>query len=143
MTKRDRITQKALQLISAKRDGLQFTHLVAALAKDFPTEPTGTLTGYTWNLHRRFPDEIYKPKRGLFRSVKFRSNDELEYQLAAEQEAAITIDDYTATLDDIGIRFPNLKRDDLFTLWFLVAHLVDDETHAAQGAGRSFGGQRN
>ena len=38
----------------------------------FPDDPHGTITGTVFNLDKRFPDEIYKPSRGLFRLTQFR-----------------------------------------------------------------------
>lgn len=54
------------------KEGLRFSELVSRLQIAFPTDPHGTITGTVWNLDTRFPDEIYKPSRGLFRLTKFR-----------------------------------------------------------------------
>jgi hypothetical protein len=132
MTKRDRITAKAKQLLSSKPDGLRFSQLVAALEKAFPEEANGNLTGSIWNLHTRFPDEIYKAGRGLFRCTKYRSNEEVQADLAAKKDSAITISDFSETVKEIRSRFPHLKPDDVFVLWFLVAYLVEDEDQAAK-----------
>jgi len=131
MSKRDQITARAKQLVSSKRDGLRFSQLVAALKKAFPGEANGNFTGSIWNLDTRFPEEVYKPRRGVFRSTKYRSKEEVQADLAAQEESTVTIADFVSTLKDLRSRFPHLKRDDLFVLWFLVAHLIDDEDQAA------------
>jgi hypothetical protein len=72
MTKKQRITQKAKELIGAKPSGIRFSELVELLQKEFPEDPLGTITGNVWNLDALFSNEIYKPSRGLFRSTMFR-----------------------------------------------------------------------
>ncbi|HET6325817.1 MAG TPA: AIPR family protein [Planctomycetaceae bacterium] len=132
MTKRDRIAQKAKQLLAATPAGLRFSQLISALTKAFPGEPNGTLTGYTFNLHTQYPDDIYRPRRGVFRLTKYRSKAELEEDLVFQKESAITMADFKDTIAEIRARFPHLKRDAVFVLWFLVAHLAEDEDQAAK-----------
>ena len=72
MTKKDRITQAAKKLLADQKEGVRFSELVSRLRTEFPEDPYGTITGTVWNLDTRFPDEIYKASRGLFRLVKFR-----------------------------------------------------------------------
>jgi len=132
MTKRDRITQRAKQLISSKPGGLRFSQLAAALEKAFPGEPNGNITGSIWNLHTRFPNEIYKFARGHFRSTKYRSKEDVQAELAAQKESGITMTDFRDTIKDIRSRFPHLKPDDVFVLWFLVAYLIEDEDQGAR-----------
>ena len=141
MTKRDRITQKAKQLLSLKPDGLRFAQLAAALGKAFPAEPRGNITGSIWDLHTRFPREIYKARRGVFRSTKYRSKAEKQPDFAARKESEITITHFHDTMNEIRSRFPQLKPDDVFVLWFLVAYLVEHEDEGAQGARRRRRGQ--
>lgn len=75
MTKRERITEKAKELLASNPDGFRFSELVTALQKVFPGEAYGNFTGSIWNLDARFPDEIYKPSRGLFRLTKYRTDE--------------------------------------------------------------------
>ncbi len=132
MTKRDRITQKAKQILASKPEGLRFTQLVSALEKAFPGEPNGNITGSIWNLDSRFPNEIYKARRGVFRSTKYRSKEEVQAVIAAPEESGITITDFRDTIKEIRSRFPHLKPDDVFALWFLVAYLIEDEDQGAK-----------
>jgi len=71
-TKKERITQAAKELLVHQIDGIRFSELVSRLRLEFPEDPYGTITGTVWNLDTRFPDEIYKPSRGLFRLTRFR-----------------------------------------------------------------------
>ena len=73
-TKRDRITNAAKQLLAENDAGLRFSELVSRLRSAFPQDPHGTITGTVWNLDSRFPNDIYKPSRGLFRLTKFRDS---------------------------------------------------------------------
>jgi len=111
---------------------LRFSQLAAALEKAFPGEPNGNITGSIWNLHTRFPNEIYKFARGHFRSTKYRSKEDVQAELAAQKESGITMTDFRDTIKDIRSRFPHLKPDDVFVLWFLVAYLIEDEDQGAR-----------
>ncbi len=76
MTLRDKITHKAKELLAASPDGIRFSELVNRLKEAFPGEAHGNFPGAIWNLDARFPDEIYKPSRGLFRLTQFRPDEE-------------------------------------------------------------------
>ena len=77
-TKKERITRKVKELLAVAPSGLRFSELVTTLKAAFPEDPHGTITGTVWNLNIRFPEEIYKPSRGVFRLTKFstESSDE-------------------------------------------------------------------
>ena len=71
-TKRERITDKAFELLEATPNGIHYSELVAQLHVAFPDDPHGTITGSIWNLDTKFSERVYKPSRGLFRLAKFR-----------------------------------------------------------------------
>jgi hypothetical protein len=71
-TKRERIIEKAIELLDATQTGLRYSVLVSQLEQAFPADPHGTITGSVWNLDARVPDRVYKPSRGLFRLTKYR-----------------------------------------------------------------------
>ncbi len=75
MTKRERITLKAKEILATSPNGIRFSDLVRRLRESFPDEAYGNFTGSIWNLDSRFPDEIYKPSRGLFRLTKFKKEE--------------------------------------------------------------------
>ncbi len=72
MTKREKITARAKEILASAPDGLRLRELRGRLRQSFPDVPKGTIDGSIWNLHDRFPDEIYKPAWGQFRLTKFR-----------------------------------------------------------------------
>lgn len=71
-TKKERITEKALELLDTTQHGISYSNLVAQLQEIFPNDPYGTITGTVWNLDTRLSDQVYKPSRGLFRLTKYR-----------------------------------------------------------------------
>lgn len=75
MTKKERITLKAKEILAESPNGIRFSELINRLRESFPDEAYGNLTGSTWNLDTRFPDEIGKPSRGLFRLTKFMAEE--------------------------------------------------------------------
>jgi len=78
MTKKEKITAKAKEILAANPSGVRFSELVRNLREAFPGEAYGNFTGAIWNLDSRFPTEIYKPARGLFRLTHFRSDEPAE-----------------------------------------------------------------
>lgn len=85
MTKKERITQRAKDLLAKTPAGLRFSELVSALTAVFPDEAYGNITGSIWNLDARFPDEIYKPARGLFRLVRHKNGADVERAVRARK----------------------------------------------------------
>jgi len=83
-TKKERITQKIKELLAGAPSGLRFSELIATLKAAFPEDPHGTITGTVWNIDIRFPEEIYKPSRGVFRLTKFRTESSEEQPALAE-----------------------------------------------------------
>jgi len=88
-TKRETITDQAVQIFKENPDGLRYSELVKALFDHFGDIPVNTIHGTVWNLYSKYPDKIYKPSRGLFRLVEFRSRE--TDQLEEEQ---VVIDDF-------------------------------------------------
>src|SRR3990172_5467164 len=77
MTKRERITLKSKEILAENPEGIKFSELGNRLRESFTGEAQGNITGSIWNLDTRFPDEIYKPARGLFRLIKFNKEEVL------------------------------------------------------------------
>ncbi len=66
-----RINAKALELLENHPEGLRFTELRSAIeASDRSLHPK-TVNGCVWKLVERFPDQVYKPSRGVFRLLKY------------------------------------------------------------------------
>ncbi|MBI1917418.1 MAG: tetratricopeptide repeat protein, partial [Planctomycetes bacterium] len=71
-TRRETIRNKALELLSARPDGIRYAELVREIHRTFPDILLNTIHGNVWNLDKVFPADIYKPARGVFKAVKFR-----------------------------------------------------------------------
>lgn len=123
-TKKERITDKAFDLLEATPNGIHFSELVSQLHAVFPDDPHGTITGTVWNLDARFSERVYKPSRGLFRLMKFRE------EVVAQQQPAIA-------------PAPGAPRESVFYAPF-ADYLVNDLeecTKAIELGGNRFGGK--
>nr|WP_321498262.1 hypothetical protein [uncultured Methanolobus sp.] len=68
----ERINATALELLDKYPDGLRWSELVSKIMESDPTFHPKTVNGSVWKLTERFPDRVYKPSKGLFRSLKYR-----------------------------------------------------------------------
>jgi hypothetical protein len=66
----DEVRRRARELLAESPGGIRFSRLVSLIERESPETPHGTVTGNIWDLHVRFPDEVTKPDRGLFKSIK-------------------------------------------------------------------------
>lgn len=72
----ERINAKALELLEQHPEGLRFSELRSKIeASDGSFHPK-TVNGCVWKLVRKFPDKVYKPSRGIFRLMKYKSAEE-------------------------------------------------------------------
>lgn len=70
-----RINAKALTLLEQHPEGLRFTVLRSLIeASDRSFHPK-TVNGCVWKLVEKFPDKVYKPSRGLFRLLKYKTDE--------------------------------------------------------------------
>lgn len=67
-----RIYSKALELLEQHPEGLHWSELLKMIKTDTNLHPK-TINGCVWKLIERFPDQVYKPSKGLFRLVKFKA----------------------------------------------------------------------
>jgi len=71
----ERIYAKAFELLEQHPEGIRFTELRSKIeASDRSFHPK-TVNGCVWKLTQRFPDKVYKPSRGLFRLLKYKSTE--------------------------------------------------------------------
>jgi len=68
-----RINAKALELLEQHPDGLQWSELIAKIKASDSSFHSKTVNGCIWKLLERFPDRVYKPSKGLFRLLKYKS----------------------------------------------------------------------
>jgi hypothetical protein len=67
-----RIYATALELLEQHPEGLRWSELLRRIERTDPALHPKTVNGCVWKLTERFPDEVYKPSRGVFRLVRFR-----------------------------------------------------------------------
>lgn len=79
MNKTKQIKQIALEILEDKPEEIRYSDLVRKiLEKDSSLNPN-TIRGATWDLEITYPDQIYKPDRGVFRHLKYKENVENQH----------------------------------------------------------------
>jgi hypothetical protein len=68
-----RIFAKALELLEQHPEGLRWSELRLKIEASDPGFHPKTVNGCVWKLLERFPDKVYKPSRGLFRLIRYKS----------------------------------------------------------------------
>lgn len=68
-----RVNAKALEFLERNPEGLRWTDLNKMIEESDPAFHPKTVNGCVWKLVDRFPDKVYKPSRGVFRSLKYKS----------------------------------------------------------------------
>lgn len=69
-----RIYATALELLGQNPEGLRWSELISKVnASDKKFHPK-TVNGCIWKLLEKFPNDVYKPEKGLFRLVKYRQD---------------------------------------------------------------------
>ena len=67
------INAKAFELLEKHPEGLRWSELLSMIIASDPSYHPKTVNGCVWKLVERFPDKIYKPSKGLFRLLKYKS----------------------------------------------------------------------
>ncbi|WP_194817160.1 hypothetical protein [Nocardia sp. XZ_19_385] len=67
-----RINAEALALLDRNPAGLRWSELIAQLEATDPSWHPKTVNGCVWKLVENFPDQVYKPAKGLFQLLKYR-----------------------------------------------------------------------
>lgn len=68
------INTKALELLEQFPEGLSWSELLRKIKESDPRLHPKTINGCIWKLIGKYPDQVYKPSRGLFRLKKFSDN---------------------------------------------------------------------
>jgi hypothetical protein len=68
-----RIYAKAFELLDKNPKGLHWSELLAKIKESDPSFHPKTVNGCVWKLVEEYPDKVYKPKKGLFRLLKYKS----------------------------------------------------------------------
>ena len=101
VTKKEKITEKAIEILKENPAGVRYSELVRQIQEEFPEIPINTIHGTVWNLDIRRDKEVYKPARGVFRHVKFREEEtgEKEQEIFAEMRKVREEDFYKPFAD--------------------------------------------
>lgn len=94
-----RINAKALELLDANPEGLQWSELNALIKASDKTLHPKTINGCVWKLVEKFPDRVCKPAKGQFRLVKYAASP---CTSTANKTAptAVNVNDFLTSLSD-------------------------------------------
>jgi len=70
-----RVNAKAFELLDRHPEGISWTNLLSEIKKSDNSFHPKTVNGCIWKLVDKFPDKIYKPAKGLFRLVKYKTKE--------------------------------------------------------------------
>ncbi len=125
----EQIKAKALDLLKENPEGLRYTELLRQIQESNTDFNPNTIAGSIWNLDAAYPNEVYKPSRGLFRLLELKPSEAEEPAEAEElKEAAPT----TAVT-------PKIKESDFyhpFADW--LKNDIEEVTHAIPLGGNIF-----
>jgi len=66
-----RINQTALRLLDEHPEGIRWTDLNAMIQTTDKNLHPKTINGCVWKLLEKYPDQVYKPEKGLFKLKKY------------------------------------------------------------------------
>lgn len=65
------IYEKVLELLEESCEGVRWTDLLKRVGESNPEFHPKTVNGCVWRLMEKYPDRVYKPSKGVFRSKKY------------------------------------------------------------------------
>jgi hypothetical protein len=68
------IRKIALEILADRPEGIRYSDLKRKILEVNSTFNPNTISGATWDLDITYPDQIYKPDRGVFRLIKFKED---------------------------------------------------------------------
>ena len=71
-----RINAKVFELLEQHPGGLHWSELRSKIEASDESFHPKTVNGCVWKLPQKFPDKIYKPSKGVFRLLKYKSASE-------------------------------------------------------------------
>ncbi len=74
-TRKQEIKTIALEMLMSHPSGIHYSELVKGIKERCPHIPINTIHGNIWNIDARYPSEVYKPAKGLFRHMNFGKQD--------------------------------------------------------------------
>lgn len=67
-----RVYELAFELLEEHPEGIRWKDLLELIKQSDPTLHPKTVNGCVWKMPEKFPESVYKPKRGVFRLLKFK-----------------------------------------------------------------------
>ena len=80
-----RINAKVFELFEQHPEGLHWSELLSKIEVSDRSFHPKTVNGCVWKLVERFPDKVYKPSKGLFRLLKYKSKSNNEWGQKSEK----------------------------------------------------------
>lgn len=65
------INETALKLLDQHPKGIHWSELLEMIQDSHPNFHPKTINGCVWKLTEKYPDQVYKPEKGLFRLKKY------------------------------------------------------------------------
>ena len=69
-----KIYKEIFKLLEKNPNGLRWSELLSQIQQYDPTLHPKTINGCVWKLLEKFPDQVYKPEKGIFRLTKYKNN---------------------------------------------------------------------
>jgi len=98
----DQIKAKALELLTQNPDGLHYSELLRQIQESNSDFNPHTIGGSIWDLDAAYPNEVYKPSRGLFRLLQFKPSEAEELK----ETAPGTAETETAKIKELDFYHP-------------------------------------
>lgn len=70
----ERINAIAYKILKQNKEGISWTLLLSKIKETDPSLHPKTINGSVWKLIERFPDEVYKPSKWIFRLIKYKKS---------------------------------------------------------------------
>lgn len=93
-TMKQRVFDKAFELLDAKPEGMRYSQLVRAIVEHDGSLNENSVRGWIYAVPEKFSDRVYKPSRGLFRLTKYRSDDGDEIEPVLVEPAKAKEEDF-------------------------------------------------
>jgi len=87
MTKREKIANKATELLANEPNGIRYSILARLLIEELPDIANNTIHGTLCNPELKYFKNVFKPEKGLFMHVKFRETDSASSQIPVVSRA--------------------------------------------------------
>jgi len=67
-----RINARALEILENNPNGVRWSEMLKAIKESDRGLHPKTVNGCVWKLVENFPDQVYKPEKGLFKLTKYK-----------------------------------------------------------------------